>query len=255
MRNIKLLLSYDGSNFFGWQVQKFERTIQGELEKALGKILSHEVRVTGSGRTDAGVHAVGQVANFRTAARIECEGLRRGLNSLLPKDVRVLAVSDMPDEFDARRSALSRMYRYLIWRGRVGLPFARHYTVECIDVLDVTAMEEAGSYLLGTHDFASFAGAGSDGSTIREMLSVSAKTHPMSLFTQSGEIIEITIEANAFLRHMVRNIVGTLMEVGRKKRKPDELLDILGAADRSHAGPTAPARGLYLMEVKYPPCM
>lgn len=268
MRNIKLILSYDGSDFFGWQLQPNKRTIQGVVEGALKIILAADVRIYGSGRTDAGVHALGQVANFRTESRIELSGLMRGLNSLLPKDVRVLGLNEVPEEFDSRRWAKSRIYRYIIVKCEVALPFARNYVWHITNDLDIEAMKRAGSVFLGTHDFSSFAGSEEatgrrdrgekgrySGSKIREVLNFSIRDGVGSQGLTPLEFIEITIEANAFLRHMVRNIVGTIIEIGRGKRDADGIIEILEVKDRSKAGATAPPFGLYLMEVKYPSCV
>lgn len=262
MRNIRLILSYDGSDFFGWQLQPDKRTVQGVIEEALGVILEGSVRIYGSGRTDAGVHALGQVANFRTESKIELLGLKRGLNSLLPKDVRILDIGEAPEEFDSRRLATSRIYRYIIIRCEVALPFARNYAWHITDDLDVEEMRQAGSELIGTHDFSSFAGSEEikggeeDGrnskSKIREVLDLSIRNSAISQGASPGEFIEITVEANAFLRHMVRNIVGTVVDVGRGKMGAEKITDILEAKDRSVAGATAPPNGLYLVEVKYP---
>ncbi len=264
MRNIKLTLSYDGTDFFGWQLQPNRRTVQGVVEDALKVILTGDVRIYGSGRTDAGVHSLGQIANFKTESRIELSGLKRGLNSLLPKDVRVLDLDEVPEEFDSRRWATSRIYRYIIIRCEVALPFARNYAWHIIDELDVEAMKRAGSKFVGTHDFSSFAGSeeakggggkGEEGrnsvSKIREILNLSIRNGAGSQGLVPGEFIEITIEANAFLRHMVRNIVGTVVDIGRGKRDESEIIEILEAKDRSMAGATAPPSGLYLVEVKY----
>jgi tRNA pseudouridine38-40 synthase len=261
MRNIRLTLSYDGSDFFGWQLQPDRRTVQGVVEEALGVILEGSIRIYGSGRTDAGVHALGQVANFRTESKIELLGLKRGLNSLLPKDIRVLDLCEVAEEFDSRRLATSRIYRYIIIRCEVVLPFARNYAWHITDDLDVEEMRRAGSEFIGTHDFSSFAGSeeikGGDEegrnskSKIREVFDFSIRDGSISQGIVIGEFVEITIEANAFLRHMVRNIVGTVVDVGRGKMGAKEIIDILEAKDRSAAGATAPPNGLYLVEVKY----
>jgi len=245
MRNIKLTLSYDGSGFSGWQVQPYQRTIQGAVEDALGIILNEKTRLYGAGRTDAGVHALGQVANLRTENRIDCVGLHRGLNALLPADVRIIDVRDAEEDFDARRSARSRLYMYFIVTADIMSPFGRNYAWHVRNCLDISAMQRAGGFLLGAHDFASFCGSGSDPEgTVREVIELSiSKPH--------GCVIEFSIEANAFLRHMVRNIVGTLALVGRGKLDSDEMLGILDAKNRSSAGETAPPWGLYLKEVKY----
>ena len=246
MRNIRLILSYDGTDFSGWQYQPDARTVQGVVEEALGVILAGPVRIGGSGRTDAGVHALGQAANFRTTSRIECRALHRGLNALLSPDVRVLLVDEVPDLFDARRSAILRTYRYLIYTGLVMSPFLDRYAWHIPAVLDRDIMNRSGSQLIGTHDFASFAcGRDETMSTVREVVSFSVG--------QTGDgVIQIEIAANAFLRHMVRSIVGTIVQVGRGEMGSEDFKEIIRARDRSRAGMTAPPQGLFLVEVRYP---
>ncbi len=245
MRNIRLILTYDGTSFSGWQLQPNARTVQGAVEEALGVMLAGPVRVGGSGRTDAGVHALGQAANFRTQSRIGCGQLHRGLNALLAPDVRVLSVDEVPDSFDARRSAVMRVYRYIIYTGPVMSPFLGRYAWHLPAALDRDAMDQAGSRLVGVHDFASFACAGSEtAGTVREVISFRIE--------ETGGVMGIEIAANAFLRHMVRSIVGTIMEVGRGKMTPAEFGEIMAARDRSRAGVTAPPQGLFLVEVRYP---
>ncbi len=245
MRNIRLTLSYEGTHFSGWQYQPHDRTVQGAIEAALSTILAHDVRVTGSGRTDAGVHALEQTANFRTEARIECAAVKRALNALLPPDVRILDVGEVPDSFDSRRSAIRRVYRYLVYTGPVVSPFMRRYVWHLHAVLDVDAMRRAGSVLVGLHDFASFAGHDEENtSTMREVTSFCVDRLP-------GDIIRFEIGANAFLRHMVRAIIGTIVRVGRGRTTEIEFSDILTACDRNRAGMTAPPHGLYLVKVHY----
>jgi tRNA pseudouridine38-40 synthase len=246
MRNIRLTLSYDGTDFSGWQLQPDTRTVQGAVEEALAVILAGPVRIGGAGRTDAGVHALGQAANFRTASRIECRALNRGLNALLPPDVRVLSVDEVPDSFDARRSAVLRVYRYCIYTGLVMSPFLGRYAWHIPALLDADLMNRAGSRLVGTHDFASFASVGDETtSTVREVVSFIVEE-------TGGAVIQIEIAANAFLRHMVRSIVGTIVEVGRGKMGAEEFNEIIEARDRARAGVTAPPQGLFLVEVRYP---
>jgi tRNA pseudouridine38-40 synthase len=246
MRNVRLTISYEGTHFYGWQVQSEERTVQGLVEDRLGVMLKSRVRITGSGRTDTGVHALSQVANFRTSSEIGCDAFMRGLNSLLPGDVRITGVADVGEDFNARRSALSRRYRYLIYNGVVPSPFLRNFAWHIRNPLDVDAMGDAGAVLLGSHDFSSFVGGKNETeSTVRNVIDFRAER-------SSGDIVTIDIEANAFLRHMVRNIVGTLVDVGRGKMGAGELREILGARDRGAAGITAPPQGLYLVEVIYP---
>ena len=245
MRTIKLVISYDGTDFHGWQVQPDTRTVQGEIEAVLSLMTGVETRLYGAGRTDAGVHALGQVGHIKTESAIGAEEFFRGLNGLLPDDISILSVEDAADGFDARRSAAARVYRYFICEGEVILPFTRRYAWHVRGALDTERMERAASHFVGTHDFASFAGAGGDdGVTIRDV-------YALAVSRNRGGVIEICVEANAFLKHMVRNLAGTLVEVGRGKRDPDEMPEIIRAKDRSIAGETAQACGLFLVEVKY----
>jgi len=246
MRNIKLILSYDGTHFYGWQVQPNKRTIQGVVEKCVNTMVDANTRITGSGRTDAKVHALAQVANFRTESQIDCKGFMKGLNSLLPQDVRVTDVLEEGEDFNSRRSATSRKYRYLIFNGGVPSPFIRNYVWSVRSYLNTDAMQDAGEALLGVHDFSSFVGGKNEtSSTVREVLN-------FSVVRINEDFISIEIEANAFLRHMVRNIVGTLFDVGLGKMGLNEFLGVLNARDRRAAGITAPPQGLYLVEVMYP---
>jgi tRNA pseudouridine38-40 synthase len=244
-RNIKLLLEYDGTDFSGWQVQPGERTVQGALEAALSDLSGEETALVGSGRTDAGVHALGQVANARTRLELSAEEIRCAINARLPEDVIVLDVSDVPWTFHARFGATSRSYLYLMSGRESPLWRKRRWFVRY--PLDLPAMRTAASSLLGEHDFASFCLAGSEPAHERCRLT------RVSLEYQDGfeEAIALRITANRFLRGMVRSIVGTLVEVGRGRIAAAEIDDILKARDRGAAGPTAPPWGLYLEEVRY----
>jgi tRNA pseudouridine38-40 synthase len=246
MRNIRLILSYDGTDFSGWQYQPDARTVQGVVEEALGVILAGPVRIGGAGRTDAGVHALGQAAGFRTASLIQCPALFRGLNALLPRDVRVLCADDVPDSFDVRRSAILRIYRYLIYTGPVVSPFMARYAWHISAPINGDMMNRAGSRLVGTHDFQSFASSQDETmSTVRQIVFFHVEE-------TGGGVIQIEIAANAFLRHMVRSIVGTIVEVGREKMSVEDFGEIIRACDRGRAGMTAPPQGLFLVEVRYP---
>lgn len=242
--NIKLTIEYNGTNYHGWQAQPDGQTIQQILEQALETILGVKTRLNGSGRTDAGVHTLGQVANFFLAGDVELRRLQKGLNALTPHDIVVKQVELVPDSFDARRDARSRVYQYRIWNHPVPSAFYRGFSWHVYDPLNLSPMQEAIRFLEGEHNFASFQAAGCDA------LHPVRKIYSNSL-NGDGDFLVYTVEATAFLRHMVRNIVGTLIEVGKGERSPAAFADLLSAQDRTQAGPTAPPHGLFLVEVKY----
>lgn len=242
--NVKLTLEYDGTNYCGWQVQPNGESIQAVVERAVSTFLGTATRVTGSGRTDAGVHALGQVANFFSEKEFTPQRLRRGLNALTPLDVTIKEVEIAPDSFDARRNARSRIYEYRILNRATPSPFYLNRAWHVHEPLDVGAMRQAIACLIGEHDLSSFRAAGCDAAhPVRKVYANSLEAR--------GELLIYTIEATAFLRHMVRNIVGTLVEVGQSRRTPQSFKELLEARDRTKAGITAPAHGLYLVEVKY----
>ncbi len=242
MRTIRLTLEYDGTDFQGWQVQKDARTVQGELEKVLEEILKEPVRVVGAGRTDAGVHALGQVAHFRTEKRIPLDGLRKGLNALLPDDVVVLEAAEAAPDFHARFSATGRAYRYVITRRRRAI--GRHYAYFCEGPLDLSAMQRAAEQILGEHDFRAFCQASAEVNHYR--------CHVRSArWEDRGEEIWFEIEANRFLHNMVRILVGTMMEIGRGFWTVERIRELLASGDRTEAGRTVPPHGLYLLRVMY----
>lgn len=249
MRYVSLVLEYDGTDFHGFQLQVGQRTVQGELEAALRRITGEPIRVAGAGRTDAGVHASGQVASFRMGSDLPVEQLVRALNGVLPPDVVVRSGREVPPEFHARFSARSRAYRYSIWNARTPTALCRRYTYHWRGPLDVVAMDLAARTLVGTHDFASFAGATGEpqgerrGTTIRTVFRAECR--------RVGELVCFEISANAFLAHMVRNMVGTLLWVGSGRIDLAGFAAVLAARDRRVAGPTAPARGLCLIGVEY----
>jgi tRNA pseudouridine38-40 synthase len=244
MVNIKLMIEYDGTNYHGWQVQAKGETVQAVLERAISTFFGKPMRITGSGRTDAGVHGLGQVANFFCDQETDLHRLQRGLNALTPEDVTLKTVEIVPECFDARRDGRSRVYEYRILNRSSPSPFHLKYAWHVHDPLDVEAMQEAIRCLKGEHDFSTFRAAGCDAAhPVRKVYRVS--------LDPTGELLVFTIEATAFLRHMVRNIIGTLVEVGRGLRSPLSFAELLEARDRTQAGPTAPAQGLFLMEVKY----
>ncbi|MBY0524123.1 MAG: tRNA pseudouridine(38-40) synthase TruA [Gemmataceae bacterium] len=245
MRNIKLTLSYDGTDFAGWQTQPGFRTVQETLEQAIAKLTGEpRVRVNASGRTDTGVHAVGQVVNFRTTTVHSPEVIARAVNARLPADVVVRDAAEMPEAFDANRDAKRKLYRYVIHDGPVPSPFLRRYCTSSRHVLDVAAMRRAAEPLKGKHDFHSFETEWPNRKT-----SVRTITH-LSV-NRFGEYIWLDVEADGFLYNMVRSIAGTLMNVGRGHWHESQVAAILQAEDRIQAGPTAPASGLFLMRVSY----
>jgi tRNA pseudouridine38-40 synthase len=242
--NIKITIEYDGTHYHGWQIQSRGETIQAVLEKAVSTFLKTPTRITGSGRTDAGVHALGQVANFFSADIYDPHRIRRALNALTPDDIAIREVEIVADSFDARRDGRSRVYEYHILNRPTESPFYRHRAWHLHDSLDLEAMRGAIPCLLGEHDFSSFQAAACDAEhAVRNVYRTVLENH--------GELLVYTIEATAFLRHMVRNIVGTLVEVGRAARSAESFDQLLAARDRTKAGPTAPPHGLFLVEVKY----
>ena len=242
--NIKITVEYDGTNYHGWQMQPNGESIQSVLERAVSTFLGTATRVIGSGRTDAGVHALGQVANFFSAKDYEPHRIRRGLNALTPFDISIKEVEIVPDSFDARRDGRSRVYEYCILNRPTASPFYLNRAWHLHEPLNVEAMRAAMPCLIGEHDFTSFRAAGCEAThPVREVYRTSLE--------QRGELLVYTIEATAFLRHMVRNIIGTLVEVGRGMRTPQSFNALLVAHDRTQAGSTAPPHGLFLVEVKY----
>ncbi|MCD6569540.1 MAG: tRNA pseudouridine(38-40) synthase TruA [Deltaproteobacteria bacterium] len=243
-RNVKVTLAYDGSGFNGWQIQPGLRTVQGVLEDALGKTLGDIPRIVASGRTDIGVHALGQVLNIHIGSTIPAYGLLRGLNSILPDDIAIRSVEDVALEFHARYMAKSKIYVYSVDTFDTPSPFLRRYSLHVRHKLDIPAMAEAAGFMVGEHDFSSFMGAGSLVKSTKRMIIRSS-------VIEKGCRIYYVVEGSGFLRHMVRNIVGTLLLIGKGKLSPYDIKGILDAKDRSKAGPTAPPQGLYLVGVKY----
>jgi tRNA pseudouridine38-40 synthase len=247
MPTFKLTLEYDGRAFAGWQNQlERERTVQGELLRALREIASGPVRLMGAGRTDAGVHAEGQVASAALETRLDGETLRRALNAKLPPDVAVLAAELRHEGFDARRDAIAKRYRYEIWNGEEPSPLRAPRAWQVREPLDLERLRAGADRLLGKHDFASFRGAGSAVKTNVRTL------QRIDVTGAAGGELRLAFEGDGFLRHMVRNVVGTLVEVGLGRRPPGWVADVLAAHDRAAAGRTAPACGLVLEWVRYP---
>lgn len=255
MKTIRLILAYDGTNYHGWQIQPNSISIQETIEKKISLITGETVNVLSAGRTDAGVHALGQVASFRTGSRHSADVFCRALNATLPDDIRVLSAEEAPDAFHPRFDAKSKIYTYLIANDADISPFAVRYAAKITIQLDTNAMHAAAQHLLGRQDFSSFQASGCAAkTTVRTITECSVEALEgvgfLGLSIQ-GRFIRISIQADAFLRHMVRNIAGTLIEVGNGKRKADAVPGLLQKRDRSAAGPTAPACGLFLNRVFY----
>jgi len=240
----KLLIEYDGTEYCGWQVQANGRTIQGVLEEAIQQLSGEQRRVAASGRTDAGVHASGQVVSFVLERPKPNEVLLRALNALTPRDITIRSVESVADDFDPRRAARRRQYVYRIWNERFPSPFWRRYTWHVARPLDLEAMHAAAAALLGEHDFSALRAADCEADNpVRRVI--------RSDFRRDGSQLIYTVEATAFLKHMVRTIVGTLAEVGLGDRSVANMTEVLASRDRNLAGPTAPACGLCLTEVRY----
>lgn len=248
LRNIKLTIQYDGTNYAGWQFQKNALSIQDVIERRLKTILREKVNLVGSGRTDAGVHAYEQAANFKTHAVLPLKNIQIALNSRLPKDVVVVGIEEKPLRFNSQHDAKSKLYRYTIVNGDFIDPFIRPFAVKCFYKLNIGRMRRAAKFLEGRHDFRAFKAADkSDGGELRDTVRTVKKIG----IGKKGNVIYIDIEADGFLYNMARSIVGTLIEIGRGKMDLRRLNEILLAKDRRLSGPTAPARGLCLMKVRY----
>ena len=247
-RFFKLVVAYNGGAYLGWQIQAAGRTIQAEIEQALAKITQESIRVTASGRTDSGVHALGQVVSFVSATRLTPEELQKALNGTLPPDIRILEAEYAPDDFHAVRDAVSKRYRYFLQDGGVQDPFLIDWCWYLPHRLDEDKMQEAADQLIGEHDFASYQSAGSPRATTVRTI------QDFVVDRQIGQLCEpivMEVEANGFLYNMVRNLVGTLVEVGLGKQPPTWPHEILAARDRTRAGQTAPPQGLFLVSVDY----
>ena len=251
MRTVKLLIAFDGTGYCGWQRQKNGLSIQEEIERALSIICNAEIILHGAGRTDAGVHARGMTAHFKTNSRVECIALEKGLNSLLPGAIRILEISDQPADFHARFSALAKTYRYTIFTGQVMPPDRRLYTHHLPFSLDLSIMEQCLDELLGPHDFSSFETTGSRDKNNTNGRGGVRTIYRARLIEPEEYIVQLQFTGDGFLRHMVRNITGTVLEVGRGKRTVEEFVQILRHKDRNLAGATAPSCGLSLVKVHY----
>ena len=250
MRNLKLILSYDGSDFAGWQVQPDAVTVQGTLASAIGRLTGEKVLPQGSGRTDAGVHALAQVVTFVTESSVPTANFVKALNDLLPATVRVLEAEEAGADFHARKSARGKTYRYRIYRAAICPPFLSRFVWHYPFPLDEQAMAQAAARVEGEHDFTSFAAAdperGREGKPVSNLRRVFAST-----WVRAGDELVYTVKGSGFLHHMVRNLVGTFILVGKGSLAVEDLTRILKAQNRSAAGATAPAGGLYLLGVEY----
>jgi tRNA pseudouridine38-40 synthase len=275
LQNWKLTLAYDGTGFRGWQVQPGERTVQGELQAALGRVCGELPLPQGSGRTDAGVHALGQVASFALAAPIPPDNLHRALNRTLPAAIRILEARTVPGTFHARHSAVAKSYEYRVFRGAICPPFLAPYVYACSWPMDLEALQKSARLFEGRHDFLSFAATDPDlasrdldeeakpderplprpGFTIEPPTTATVKTIFSSIWetrpSPEGELLVYRVRGSGFLHHMVRNLMGTMLDVGRGRTRADEIPGILAARNRVAAGPTAPAQGLFLHSVEY----
>ncbi len=243
-RHIKLIIEYDGTDFSGWQRQANAPTVQQTIEEALESMCHTKVILRGAGRTDAGVHARGQVASFRTDARIPVAGFVRGLNSVLPRSIGIRAGAEVDDAFDARRSARGKHYRFQVWNREERAPLVDRYAWHVITPLDVAAMQAGAAFLLGEHDFSAFRAADCDRKNPVRVL------HRVDV-GRVGDLVTFDVEGTAFLKHMVRVVVGTLCEVGHGRRVPANIGELLAGRDRTVAGRTAAPRGLSLERVIY----
>jgi tRNA pseudouridine38-40 synthase len=256
-RNIRLLIAYDGSGYRGWQRQRQgESTIQEELETRLAHLCDESISLHGAGRTDTGVHALGMVAHFHTISTIPVQAFYKGINAMLPKDIRILGAEEAPPDFHSRFSALGKTYRYDFFTGTVQIPSSRLYRAHCPGPFEPKRLEAALDLLIGIHDFSSFERSGSrDKNTTHGRGAVRTITHAscFSVLPNVADCWSIRLTGDGFLRQMVRIIAGTLIEIGQGKRPQEELAEILEARDRATAGATAPACGLFLEEIHYQP--
>jgi len=245
MRNFKIIIEYDGSAYCGWQRQPNGISIQQVLEEAIKSITGEDVSIIASGRTDAGVHAIGQAASFRAHSLLPVYKLFAGINSVLPPHTALKALQEMPERFNALKDAKKKVYLYRIKNQRLRPVLGRQYFWFVRYRLDLAKMQKAASLLAGEHDFSAFCATGC------EVQSRVRKLAPIEILELPDNMLEITVESGGFLRHMVRNIVGTLVDVGRGKIKPEDIPEILASGDRRKAGTAAPACGLFLKEVEF----
>ena len=251
MRYFKLTIAYDGTDFHGWQIQANKPTVQGEIVSVLRRLTQENVQLLGAGRTDAGVHALGQVGSFRTQSPLSALEFQRALNALLPSSIRIVDVEETGPDFSARWSAKGKIYRYRMYRGKVVPPFLWRYVLHYPFPLDEAVMKDAAARFVGLHDFTSFAAStGSEDddkerNMQREIFATELKR------TEDGEELWFTVHGRSFLRYMVRKMVGTLLEVGRGKLKPEDIDRLYEIKDRSKSGPTVPPQGLFMVKVDH----
>src|SRR5271157_4994165 len=251
MRNFKLTISYDGTDFHGWQIQKNKPTVQGEIVSVLRRLTQEDVQLLGAGRTDAGVHALGQVGSFRTQSALSAQEFQRALNALLPPAIRIVGVEETGPNFSARWSANGKIYRYRIYRGKVVPPFLWRYVLHYPFPLDEDAMRDAAARFVGMHDFSAFAASSGpedddkERNMCREIFSAELTR------AEGGEELWFTVHGRSFLRYMVRKMVGTLLEIGRGRLTPEDVERLYEMKDRSKSGPTVPAQGLWMVSVEH----
>jgi tRNA pseudouridine38-40 synthase len=251
MRYIKLTIAYDGTDFHGWQMQSGKPTIQGEIVAVLRRLTQENIAIHGSGRTDAGVHALGQVASFRTQTALSTGELQRALNALLPPTIRIVAADETGPDFNARWSARAKTYRYRLYRGKIVPPERWRYVLHYPFPLDEDKMRDAATRFVGSHDFAAFAAStGSEEDDkerrmVREIYATDLKR------SADGEELVFTVRGRSFLRYMVRKMVGTLLDVGRGRLAPEDMDRLYESKDRSKSGPTVPAHGLCMVSVEH----
>ncbi len=251
-RIIKLTLAYIGTRYIGWQIQPKGPSIQGTVQRCLKNILKESIVLTGAGRTDAGVHALGQIAHFQTMSLLPTHAIGALLNQQLPEDISVRAVESMPSEFHARYDAKSKLYRYIIDNTRILSPFSRHRSWHIPHTLNISAMQQAAKLLIGEHDFASFQASGcSARHAVRTLYDISITPELSVIGCETNSLMECSFHGNGFVRHMIRNMVGTIVDIGLGRIAVENIQTILQAKQRVAAGKCAPACGLYMCEVYY----
>jgi tRNA pseudouridine38-40 synthase len=251
MRYLKLTIAYDGTDFHGWQIQSGKPTIQGEIVSVLRRLTQENIAIHGSGRTDAGVHALGQVASFRTQTALSTGELQRALNALLPQSIRIVAAEETGPNFNARWSAQAKTYRYRLYRGKVVPPMIWRYVLHYPFPLDEARMCEAATRFVGSHDFAAFAASTGSEDDDKERSSVREIYATELARSADNEELVFTVRGRSFLRYMVRKMVGTLLDVGRGRLAPEDVDRLYESRDRSKSGPTVPAQGLCMISVEH----